>query len=625
MRGAVGRNAAAAAVIGAARALTAAVVLRAAPAAVASAAVLALAAPAAGASPAALALAAPAAVASAAVLALAAPAAGLAAAQPAPTDSAAADTASSRKVVPLPEETMPHFEPVPDRWRDVQPPPYELNVDGRWYDPYNRNTLKGDYPIAGQNTFLVFTGILDNRAESATAPTPSGISTRDPGSDGFFGGDGRFFYSGTAAVTLELYHGQTAFRPRDWEFKVTGAFNLNRLRLDENNNVNINVRKGNARNDDHFGFKELSFEKHLLDVSERFDFLSVRLGIQKFGSDFRNLVFKDDNLGVRLFGTAGNNRYQYNLAYFDLLEKDTNSDLNTVFERRGQQVLVANLYRQDTFTLGYTTAFNLLVSRDHGEPFYNTNGVPVRPPVLGAGHEPQEIDAVYLGWTGDGHFGRLNVDHAFYYVTGSDEHNPISGRVDVAAWMAALELSVDKDWQRYRVSAVAASGDSDPYDDAAGGFDAVADDPFFAGGSYGWWTGQEIRLNGVNLVNKRSFLPTLRPGSKFESQANFVNPGFLLFNLGYDAELTPKLESLVNVSYLGFMNTSVLEAVLNQPGIGSPIGVDASLGVIWRPFLNNNVIVDLDAAVFAPLSGFNDIYESPGLQYQALAALVLTY
>ncbi|MFQ5649369.1 MAG: hypothetical protein ACE5IY_05460, partial [bacterium] len=43
-------------------------------------------------------------------------------------------------------EQPPDFEPLPDRWRDIQPPPYELNVRGRWYDPYNRNILKGDYP-----------------------------------------------------------------------------------------------------------------------------------------------------------------------------------------------------------------------------------------------------------------------------------------------------------------------------------------------------------------------------------------------------------------------------------------------------------------------------------------------
>ena len=45
------------------------------------------------------------------------------------------------------------------------------------------------------------------------------------------------------------------------------------------------------------------------------------LGIQPFNSDFRGFIFNDTNLGARLFGNLGNNRYQYNLAFFDMLEK----------------------------------------------------------------------------------------------------------------------------------------------------------------------------------------------------------------------------------------------------------------------------------------------------------------
>ena len=33
-------------------------------------------------------------------------------------------------------------------------------------------------------------------------------------------------------------------------------------------------------------------------------------------------------LGVRLFGTRDNNQWQYNLAWFRRIEKDTNSGLN---------------------------------------------------------------------------------------------------------------------------------------------------------------------------------------------------------------------------------------------------------------------------------------------------------
>src|SRR2546427_656541 len=60
------------------------------------------------------------------------------------------DTTAAR--VPLRD-----FIPIEDRWRGIVPPPYELNDEGHWYDPYNQNILKGDYPLIGQNTFLVLT------------------------------------------------------------------------------------------------------------------------------------------------------------------------------------------------------------------------------------------------------------------------------------------------------------------------------------------------------------------------------------------------------------------------------------------------------------------------------------
>ena len=62
------------------------------------------------------------------------------------------------------------FLPVPDRWRigfptwDRYPPskpgeyPYRL---GHWWDPYDQNLLKGDYPIWGQHTFLDLTAVSD--------------------------------------------------------------------------------------------------------------------------------------------------------------------------------------------------------------------------------------------------------------------------------------------------------------------------------------------------------------------------------------------------------------------------------------------------------------------------------
>src|SRR5579885_1154563 len=143
-------------------------------------------------------------------------------------------------------------------------------------------------------------------------------------------------------------------------------------------------------------------EKKLFDVSRNFDFVSTRLGIQGFTSDFRGFIFSDNEPAARFFGTFDNNLYQWNVAYFYLLEKDTNSMLNTVFRGRHRQVVVANVYKQDFIWKGYTAQLNFHYNLDHagtGDPdgfFYDTNGFLVRPARLGA-VRPHNQNSYYLG------------------------------------------------------------------------------------------------------------------------------------------------------------------------------------------------------------------------------------
>ena len=102
--------------------------------------------------------------------------------------------------------------------------------------------------------------------------------------------------------------------------------------------------------------QEAFIDYHLRNVSDRYDFDSVRVGIQPFQFDFRGFLFNDQQLGVRLFGNRDNNRFQYNLAAFWRLEKDTNSGLNDVIQPpRDDWVLHANLYRQDFPFVGLTS------------------------------------------------------------------------------------------------------------------------------------------------------------------------------------------------------------------------------------------------------------------------------
>lgn len=536
------------------------------------------------------------------------------------------------------------FAEYTDRWRIVPPPGYDRIVASKGtLDPYNQNRLKGDRPIFGERVFLSLTGVADSLFEARSVPTPSGVSAEDPGSIAFFGEGDQLFFGQGVVVSADLYKGLTTFRPADWRVRATVVANFNHLEVAERGAVNPNPRYGADRSDGQLSLQEMFFEKKIADLSPNFDFVSVRLGIQPFNSDFRGFIFNDTNLGARLFGNWRDNRWQYNLAYFDRLEKDTNSGLNIVGEMRDQQVAIANVYRQDFLVPGHTIALSAHWMRDEPSVFYDANDFLVRPDPIGD-FTPHEIEATWLGAASFGKIGRINVDGAVYVVIGEDSHNPIAGanpigggagsggvagedaRVDIAASMVALEVSMDRDWYRPRIGFFRASGDDDPFDRDAEGFDAIFPNPNFAGGGFSFWNRLGLRLpgTGVGLVHRGSLLPDLT-SSKDEGQPNFVNPGIEILTGGVDVELTPKTKLLVTTNYLRFADVAVPAGVLFQQDLEEELGFDVSVGARWRPYLNNNVIVVGGAAAFIPGKGFEAIYEDGDVLYQLFTNLILTF
>ena len=517
---------------------------------------------------------------------------------------------------PVPIETSPDFVPILDRWRLGFPDwnRYERPLDapyvkGRWWDPYNQNVLKGDYPVFGQHYFLNVAAISDTLLELRRIPLPSNPSAADPGSAEFFGTGDQVFLSQNFIFSFSFFKGDTAFRPRDWEIRVSPVFNVNYLDVRERGVVNVDVREGTTRFDSMPSLQELFVEYHFGDLSPHYDFIATRGGIQPFTSDFRGFIFSDDQLGFRLFGNLGSNRYQYNATYFRALEKDTNSGLNRLFETRSQHLGIANLFVQDFIWSGYTAMVNLHVLNDSGGTHFDENGFLVRPAPIGK-LSRKTVDALWLGWNGDGHIGPVNLTHAFYQVVGRERRNPLNERAqDISAQMAAVEVSTDFDWIRPRVSFFWASGDGKPDDRVARGFDTIFDNPNFAGGGFSYWIRQGLPLTGtgLELVGRNSLVPSLR-SSKIEGQPNFINPGLFLFNVGADLELTPKLKAVLNVNYLRFHRTNVLERVLFQPNIRNDIGVDYSAGFRWRPFLIENIVLTGGVSVLQALDGLRDVY-----------------
>ncbi len=522
---------------------------------------------------------------------------------------------------PPPRQASVVYSAEPDRWLLTMPDwnrygtggehPY---VKGKLWDPFDTNQLKGDVPIFGQQTFFDFTAISDTFFDGRRLPTPTGVSTAQPGTTGFFGKGNQAFVDQVFLFSFELFHGDTSFRPVDWRIRITPAISLNYLDVQELGVVNVDVRKGTTRLDSHIGLQEAFAEVKLRDLSPNFDFISVRAGIQGFNSDFRGFLFVEEQPGIRIFGNLESNRWQYNLAYFNFLEKDTNSGLNSM-ALRNQQVIIGNVYRQDFVFQGYTAQFSVHYNKDDATIHYDDNGFLVRPAPIGAVFSqgvlhPHSIHAAYLGWTGDGHIGPINLTHAFYQAFGNDSFNGIAGRpVTINGQMAALELSVDKDWIRLKGSAFYSSGSAHPESGHARGFDSIDDFPEFAGGIFSLWNRESIRLTGtgVALNSGNSLIPDLR-SNKDEGQSNFVNPGIFLANAGADFDITPKLRGFVNVNYLRFMDTEPLELVLFDSPIHHAIGIDSSVGVRYRPPLTENISITAGAATLIPGQGLRDIY-----------------
>lgn len=507
--------------------------------------------------------------------------------------------------------------PLPDRWRLLE----SLGRPQHWWDPYNTNTLKGDKPIFGDDWFIELGAVSDTLFEPGRVPSAVSpiVSTR-PGENNTFGRYGQTFFSQTELLSLSLIKGDTAYRPPDFELTLQPALNFNHLAVGERGIVNINPEEGTARDRGFASLQEGFVEYHLRNVSQYYDFDSVRVGIQPFSTDFRGFLFQDNEPGIRFFGDRDANRWQYNLAYFRRLEKDTNSglnDLGTGFRR--DDVLIANLYRQDFPVLGFTPQVIFARNGNHegGEFLYDKNGFLVRPAQIGD-DRGYDYDVNYLGLNSDGHFGRLNLTTSFYWAFGGQSHNqfgpPGNKGATINAFFAAAEPSIDFNYFRLRVSGLYASGDGNPQNGHATGYDAIFENPQFAGGDTSYWISQGLPFIGggvVGINTENGVLADLR-ASKGQGQSNFVNPGIELAGIGGDLDILPELRLSGNFDYLRFAKTASLEFLRHQPNIPNSLGYDLSAALTYRPLDNQNIVFHLSAAALLPSAGLKAIYNTEG-------------
>ena len=518
--------------------------------------------------------------------------------------------------------------PVPDRARIMD----ALGVPDNPLNPYQQSTLKGDRPVF-DDWFVELEAVSDTLYEARAVPIPVDVvvANNKLGNDQF-GKPRQTFFTQTLIPSFSIIKGDTTFRPPDFEFTVTPAVSFTHLGVEELGVVDINPSKGRDRDSGFVGFQEAFIDYHIRNVSDHYDFDAVRVGIQPMNVDFRGFLFQDEQLGIRFFGDRANNRFQYNLAYFRRIEKDTNSGFNDLSkDLRRDNIAIANLFVQDLPVHGFTSEFSVVENWNHETgQHYDTNGFLVRPAQLGF-EQPHKYNVTYLGYNGDGHFGRLNLSGSFYYALGHDSFNELSGKpADIRAFQIALEPSVDIDYIRIRGSFLYASGADKPRSGTEGGFDAINQNLQFAGADSSYWIREGIPFiggGGVGLVGPNSVLPDLR-GSQIEGQSNFLNPGVMLIGLGADVDVLPELRLSYNFNHLFFNDTQVLEALREQGNIHHDIGWDLSTTATWRPFDTQNVIFRASGAVLIPGQGFKDLFSSESsdkVYYSVFIDAILAY
>jgi hypothetical protein len=514
--------------------------------------------------------------------------------------------------LPTPETAALPAPQAQDRWRVIDALGFPNNVT----NPYaTNNPVKGDRPLLDRPIFGG-TWFTNNTVTSNTLLEERRIPVSAQQNTPFLAPRQQQFDSETVSLDTVLYRGDTIFQPPDFQFRFTPIFNYSATRT--------NGEQTSTRT---FGAQALFIESHLRDVSANYDFDSVRVGIQAVNSDFRGFVLADQPVGVRLFGTRDNDIYQYNIGWFRPLPKNAARQDEFGAGLPANDILLANLYVQDLWRPGLNSEFVALYNRNRAP---GTQIVAAPQPgttattfIDGARHS---YDVAYLGYSVDGHLGRWNLTGSLYELLGVQQQSEFGvSHARVQANFAAAELSRDFDWIRLRASGLYASGDSNPFDKTAHGFDGISQSALFAGADSSFFIHQQLPLvlEQINLKTRDSLFPDLRSAAA-PGESNYDNPGLRLVGLGADLDLSPALRLSLDANHLWFDQTATLAAVLGRVIPGRDIGTDVSFDLFYRPLDSQNIILRLTAArllaaaATQPLTGGN-------APFSAFFNLILTY
>lgn len=478
-------------------------------------------------------------------------------------------------------------------------------------DPYNQNVLKGDFPIDGKH--LYFNLNLVNDATWITGRTfLQNAATGNAAVNQF---DFPFFNNVTTG--FEFFEGTTqVFEPKRWDVKFTPVFNYNEA-------LGNNFQP-------FLGYQEAFLAVKLADLSPFFDFAQVQLGVQGIKNDFEGFVYNDQNLAGQINGTLNANETNFALFYADRVFKDVASGLNTGIFNTGIQDAQQGLRNDQVSGLNYVIRdirpgldLNLLYANNRDTQLGAVKANKLNP---NAG-----VNANYFGAAVQGVIGRLDVSSGAYYVTGSDANNLLTGTPQsISAGMGFLKLDYPINFWKPHMAFLWASGDTNPGDGTANGWDSINDASNFFGGQFSFFEGNNLPgvFNGkvVFLTRGNSVFPSLRNGNQ---PSNFVNPGLVAFNAGIDFQLHPKVTLFTNYNSFSVQsNTSTFGAIDPRlPALlSNHIADEFNFGLFIRPGLADDFVINTGVSFtsFDP-SYANALYGGNGNVASFILRLTTTY
>jgi hypothetical protein len=171
-----------------------------------------------------------------------------------------------------------------------------------------------------------------------------------------------------------------------------------------------------------------------------------------------------------------------------------------------------------------------------------------------------------------------------------------------------------------------ASGDNDPFDGDATGFDAISD-RVNVWGSKGFMIGDRVSLGalgGRTVMRQNSPYTSLRDT---DANSNFVNPGAVAVNIGLNTKPFDKLSLDTNFTQFWWRATDSLEAIMAALGtpnnLGNTLGFELNMEANYK--LTDKLNINVSGTIYKTHQEMRKIYGDNDLLTKITAGIQFNF